>query len=521
METLPLFPLEEFEQEAAQVQEYEAGEGADGVEELAVGRPPAGTGEAGECVDLQGVTGNQEDGPTRTEGVLPGPAERRVYERTGLAGPFPLGALARVFPDCSEELLDSLANDIAVNGLLEEITVAGTPPQIVDGKHRLRACKRAGVSPTFRRLREGLDPRDYVWARNGERRDLTKSQKALAAAELFSFSGPGRPRPGEANSADLQNLPKPTIDRVAGLAGFSPRLLGDAVRVADKSGPASPELREAVREGLATVTGAAQARVLNASQELQRQAVALVRNGEARTVAAAVQKVEEELSVRGPQAVPEPEPPARFGEQAAFHLSSVAGMNVRLEPESVDLIVAYPPGDAVPSVFSDLAALGGRALVPKGLLVVAVAGTGRLPLIVARLGGGGLEWVVELSIVFPTAVAFPDEPQGMGLRRVALLVYGKKGAQPSVDTDIIEVPASLMGVEGQGPGTGDAMALVVRELASRDQVILDPIAGRSNGVAQAALAAGCSFIGADEEQSHLDRVLQQLAKEVSQSAGSM
>ena len=226
METLPLFPLEEFEQEAAQVQEYEAGEGAGGVEELAVGRPPAGTGEAGECVDLQGVTGNQEDGPTRTEGVLPEPAERRVYESTGLAGPFPLGALARVFPDCSEELLDSLANDIAVNGLLEEITVAGTPPQVVDGKHRLRACQRAGVSPTFRRLREGLDPRDYVWAKNGERRDLTKSQKALAAAELFSFSGPGRPRPREANSADLQNLPKPTIDRVAGLAGFSPRLLG-------------------------------------------------------------------------------------------------------------------------------------------------------------------------------------------------------------------------------------------------------------------------------------------------------
>ena len=162
METLPLFPLEEFEQEAAQVQEYEAEEGSGGVEELAVGRPPAGTREAGECVDLQGVTGNQEDGPTRTEGVLPEPAERQVYESTSLGGPFPLGALARVFPDCGEEVLDSLANDIAVNGLLEEITVAGTPPQVVDGKHRLRACQRAGVSPTFRRLREGLETVDRL-----------------------------------------------------------------------------------------------------------------------------------------------------------------------------------------------------------------------------------------------------------------------------------------------------------------------------------------------------------------------
>ena len=118
---------------------------------------------------------------------------RSIYESTGLHGPLPLGPLALIFPDSPEADLNALAVDIAANGLLEEITVAGNPPAIVDGKRRLRACEQAGVQPVYRRLREDIDPRNYVWARNGERRDLTKGQKAFADAGLSSFSGPGRP----------------------------------------------------------------------------------------------------------------------------------------------------------------------------------------------------------------------------------------------------------------------------------------------------------------------------------------
>ena len=39
-----------------------------------------------------------------------------------------------------------------------------------------------------------------------------------------------------------------------------------------------PELREAVREGIATITDAARSRVISAPPEVQRQAVALVRD---------------------------------------------------------------------------------------------------------------------------------------------------------------------------------------------------------------------------------------------------
>ena len=43
-------------------------------------------------------------------------------------------------------------------------------------------------------------------------------------------------------------------------------------RIADRDGPAVPEVREAVREGMATITDAARSRVISAPPEVQRQA---------------------------------------------------------------------------------------------------------------------------------------------------------------------------------------------------------------------------------------------------------
>ena len=145
----------------------------------------------------------------------------------------------------------------------------------------------------YRLLREDIDPCDYVWPRNGERRDLTKSKRALAIAELVPLSGPGRPRTVAENFAVLQKYGRRTTDRTARQRGFSTRLLSDAAKVADQNGPATPELRDAVRQGLVSVTGAANGTVLKPPRELQQQAVALVRNGEARTVAAAVKRISE------------------------------------------------------------------------------------------------------------------------------------------------------------------------------------------------------------------------------------
>ena len=523
-EMLPMFPLEEFTQDLAPVPEYQVPEyegeasGSEVGERGADGRP-AGNRDAGDQPVLHGATAEPGRGSASNGRVRQTADAGWVYERAGLEGHYPLSPLALLFPDLSQEAMGSLALDIAANGLLEEITVAGDPPHIVDGKHRLRACEMAGVQPSYRLLREDIDPRDYVWGRNGERRDLTKSQRALAAAELFSFPGPGRPRAGNENSAVLQDIGKTTgkstgkstMDRIASQSAFSTRLLSGAVKIADIDGPAVPELRDAVRQGFATVTDAAQDVVLKSLPEVQRQAVALVKNGDARTVAAAVERVARSRPGPDGEEIMESHPTARFGERAIFHLSSLEGMARRTEPASVHLVVASPPEDSGSTVFSDLTALASRALTPGGLLVVAVLCRQRLPQIQSRLERGGLEWIIDLSLVFPYPVFFSGEPHRIGLRRVALLVFGKPGARLDIESDVIEMPHSSTHPGGDALVLEDGMATVVKTLAIGGEVVCEPMMGESQGAALAAVSAGCIFIGGTESQACIDRALRQLA----------
>ena len=93
----------------------------------------------------------------------------------------------------------ALAANVEAIGILEEPTAAWTqgtenPPEVIDGKRIIQAAEIAGVQPTYRLLHRDIDPRDYVWAKNGERRNLSPSQKALAFAAVSqarSGSAPG------------------------------------------------------------------------------------------------------------------------------------------------------------------------------------------------------------------------------------------------------------------------------------------------------------------------------------------
>ena len=204
MNTLEMFPLEKFEQLAPQ-------NDGDGIDEDA-GRVPEpnnidaiSKSSEPQRLDSADLAVPAPQGSTDPGGEATGTSEQAsvrktspVFEATGLTGDFELSDLAFAFPDTSHEDIVALARDIEATWLLEEITVAwpqepGGPPEIVDGKRRLRACKMAGVEPTYRLLRRDIDPRDYVWAKNGERRDLKPSQKAIAFALLYPKRGPGRP----------------------------------------------------------------------------------------------------------------------------------------------------------------------------------------------------------------------------------------------------------------------------------------------------------------------------------------
>ena len=518
METLPMFPIAEQEPDASPTDHEESNDFAnvngtqDTTDDVGIV-----DGEESDRADI--LTHNQQEfsGPDNeapdTQDHVEVQETPSIYESTGLMGPFELSPIALIFPESAEDIIPLAAN-IEFNGLLEEITVArtrgpGNSPEVVDGRRRLKGCEIAGVQPRYRLLRKDIDPRAYVWAKNGERRDLDKSQKAFAAADLSRFPGPGRPRKVDENSAVLQNFPKLTMDEVASGRRFSTRLLSDAAKIAAEDGPAVPELREAVRQGVATVTDAAKDKVIGAPPEVQRRAVALVKEGHAKTVATAVARVLADSPEMEQDQETALESPMKCGDRATFYRCSVADLGKRLQPGMVDFVLAHPPEDARLAVFSDLGALGTKVLAEEGVMIVAVSDTGRLPEVLSRLRKDGPGWIMEFSLFFPYPVATSGEPHWIDFRRVALLVCGKSGARLSGE-DVIEVPAHGPLAEGRPLQLGDAMVLLVRRFVSERQVVCLPILQGNWSAVLEALEVGCTLIGADDDEVSLGRIVAEL-----------
>ena len=527
MDTISMFPLEEFEEETSHMPGDEAAGGAVDVpgqnridNQIRVEREQfEDSGQA-----LMEVEVEAEPGSNAPAGAAAGGEEQAggdevdpVYESTGLDGPFEWDPLARVFPDLPQGDFDSLVADMEMNGLLEDITIAGNPPKVIDGTQRERACKKAGIRPRYRRLRDDIDPNLYVWAKNAVRRDLTPSQKALTAALLFPSPSRGRPPTQRENCAGLHNYSQITQGEAAEALGISRRLLSDAVKVSALDGPAVPELREAVRQNIVTVSDAAKSKVIGASPQVQLQALARVKDRGERTMAAAVGRVLEEIAERECDQVPRFVIPTRFGDNATIYRCPVAELRTMLEPGTVDLIIAFPAADARPAIFSDLGSLATHALTEAGMMVVGLADTGMLPEVLSRLRKAGPEWIAELSLLFPNPIGNSGEPHWMGLRRVALLVCGKAGARLEGECDVIEVPAPSGGTADRPLELEDGMPLVVQRFASLGQVVCDPLLSGRSGVALAVVETGCAFVGADEDQSSIDVLWEQVNGSLSES----
>lgn len=93
--------------------------------------------------------------------------------------------LSTAYPGLSEEELKELAEDIKANGLLEPIVLY--QGQVLDGRHRLRACQMAGVEPRFVPFESG-DPVKWVASKNDHRRHLSAGQRAQARVRLSQWA---------------------------------------------------------------------------------------------------------------------------------------------------------------------------------------------------------------------------------------------------------------------------------------------------------------------------------------------
>jgi hypothetical protein len=190
--------------------------------------------------------------PPGNDGNLPVVARDDVAETPSTTPPagesdYPLHAVATLFPLMSEEDFQALKEDIRLHGLIEPIWIY--QGQLIDGRHRLRACRELGIKPRFQEWAgQGGSLLAFVLAKNAHRRHQTKSQLATVAVgleQMLAQQAKERQRDhgGTAPGRKAQNTPGKNAGSVGGeareqaahLLGVSARYVSDAKRLKKKA----------------------------------------------------------------------------------------------------------------------------------------------------------------------------------------------------------------------------------------------------------------------------------------------
>lgn len=97
---------------------------------------------------------------------------------------------AERIPEETPEHFATLKAEIERDGL--RVPIAICQGQILDGRHRYRACVELGIQPRFEYLPDDTDTLAYVIAMNVTRRHLTTSQRAISAALMVTTERGGQ-----------------------------------------------------------------------------------------------------------------------------------------------------------------------------------------------------------------------------------------------------------------------------------------------------------------------------------------
>lgn len=167
----------------------------------------------------------------------------------------PLHEVALLFPPMSDDEYVRLRDDILKNGQREPIwTFEG---QVIDGRHRLRACNETGIQPVFKEWDGNGSLIEFAFSQNFSRRHLTQNQRVLLAAKL---------RKKLAVEADERMKAGKAIDPGANLQqGRSAELAAEAMKVGSRTVASAcrivdygiSELIQAVEVGRLSISAAA------------------------------------------------------------------------------------------------------------------------------------------------------------------------------------------------------------------------------------------------------------------------
>ena len=419
---------------------------------------------------------------------------------------FPISSLALIFPDMTSQENDEMAESVLRLGLLDPMTVWRR--EIIDGRRRQAACDEAGVEHRYEFLADYADPRDFVVAKNIRRRQMSKSQAAAVAYEISQWSPPEQTEEqGEEKSANLRIFRRMTQEDAAALVGVSPRLVSYASNVLSADSPAVPQLRQAVKNGQASVYDAS--RVVNEPPDIQRRAVDLVVGGKAGTVTGAVKRIRRDDRHQAAPARLDQEP-GTAGEGLTLHTAAVSDLRGLVAAGSVDAVITHPPHreDGLP-LLAEVAAFAAHVLRPTGVLVV-VGNFYLLPRMLEQLAHPDLRWLGELDMLYDGPPTRSGPPYRMDIHRQPILVYGKDDFHLRGGADLVRVPppdALTPGLDREEQG----MALLVARFAALGRTVCDPMMQQQAGTALGARETGCIFIGATDMQTSVELVRDRLS----------
>ena len=194
---------------------------------------------------------------------------------------------ADLFPMMGNQELAALAADIRSSGLRESIKLA-EDGSVLDGRNRLAACKLAKVEPVFETLLVD-DPVAYVVSANVMRRNLSKQQTAIAAAESWVMYGGPPTRGGDRSKPQKSGL---THAKLGAMWGISENYLMWATALVYEW----PEAAKQVKEGKADLAGS-----YDMLQDARRRA-----DDEGKEVERAIQAAERRREALAALVVPDP-----------------------------------------------------------------------------------------------------------------------------------------------------------------------------------------------------------------------
>ena len=406
---------------------------------------------------------------------------------------WPVHPAADLFPMLDADELEALADDIAVHGLMEPITLYEDPDLglvLLDGRNRLAACRLAVVEPTTK-LYDGADPIQFVVSENIHRRHLTTGQRAMLAlgveeqyalqakrrqgrrtdlrpdnlcAELHT-SEPNRQQPAEPEPRPVAR----STDRAATTTGTSGRAVAQAKRVAARA----PDLAEKVKAGELALDAA--------EKQVKRR-----------------EAQEAEQSAREITLVTELSADAEGARWRMLH-GDFRDRLADLPDGCVDLIVTDPPypADALP-LWADLADHAHRLLADQGILL-GLTGQIFLDQVMAHLG-------TKLNYAWCYVQPLPGANSRIMGRHVLQtwkpwLAY-TKGTWPSgrIDwhPDTLD-PSTRNKDQYRWAQGAEPAEYLITELCPPGGTVLDPFTGTGT-YGLAALKLGRRFIGCEADE---------------------